>query len=184
MNKESIYKIAREQLDNYIEEQGMRKTPERYAILNAVLNMDGHHGADEIMAMLTDGFRISRATIFSTLNLFDEIGIVFSHQIHGKTIYESACGRKPHHHYICKGCYRIWDFTNDELTEAVAVSRTPRFKKIRCAVYIYGLCDTCQARLYRLKKKTDKQKDEGMTREEQRFARIDDELAKASEWFK
>ena len=54
--------------------------------------------------------------------------------------------------------------------------------------YIYGICNICQAKLARLKKKMEKeakeQKKSSMTREEMRFAKIDEELSKAAEWFK
>ena len=50
--------------------------------------------------------------------------------------------------------------------------------------YIYGICNICQAKLARLKKKMEKEKQASMTREEKRFAKINEELAKAAEWFK
>jgi hypothetical protein len=62
--------------------------------------------------------------------------------------------------------------------------KTPRFKKLRCNTYIYGICNICQAKLARLKKKMEKQKDPDITREEKRFARINEELAKVADWFK
>jgi len=66
--------------------------------------------------------------------------------------------------------------------EAAAACRTPRFKKLRSSLYIYGLCDACVARLYRLKKKMEKEREAKMTREEKRFARIDAELSEAAKW--
>lgn len=170
-------------LDAYIEEQGKRKTPERYAIMDVVLDMEGHHSADEVLAMMPKDFHVSRVTVYSTLALLDEIGLVFSHQVHGKTLYEAAYGKEPHHHYICKGCGKIWNFKNDEVVQAAATCRTPKFRKIRCSVYIYGLCTTCAARVYRLRKKLEKEKETKMTREEVRFKRISDELDEAAKWF-
>ncbi|MBR2154986.1 MAG: transcriptional repressor [Bacteroidaceae bacterium] len=171
-------------LDEYIEGQGKRKTPERYTVMDIVLDMDGHHSADEICTMMPPKFPVSRATVYSTLSLLDEVGLVFSHQVQGKTLYEAAFGSQPHHHYICKGCGRIWDLVNKNVEEAAATCRTPRFKKMRCSVYIYGICNVCYARIYRLNKKLEKQRIENMTREEKRFARIDKELAESSMWLK
>ncbi len=165
-------------------EQGMRKTPERYAILDVVMQMKGHHSADEILTMMPDTFHVSRGTIYSTLALLVECGLLYNHQTEGATLYECAYGRPMHHHYICTGCQKIWDLQNTTIEEAVAKARTPRFKKLRCSTYIYGLCNICQAKLARLKKKMEKEKEVSMTREEKRFARINEELAKAAEWFK
>ncbi len=177
-----MVKSAKDILDSYIEEQGKRKTPERNIVLDVVLAMNGHHSADEICAMMPERYPISRATVFSTLSLFDEAGLVYSHQINGRTLYENAYEVEPHHHYICKGCGRIWNLKSNKITELVAECRTPRFKKLRSSLYIYGLCDVCGARLYRLKKKMEKEKEAKMTREEKRFARIDAELNEAAEW--
>ena len=171
-------------LDEYIEGQGKRKTAERYTVMDIVLDTEGHHSADEIYAMMPEKFPVSRATVYSTLSLLDEVGLVFSHQVQGKTLYERAFGVEPHHHYICKGCGRIWDFNNKSVEEAAATCRTPRFKKMRCTVYIYGICDVCYARIYRLNKKLEKQRLQNMTREEKRFARIDKELAESALWIK
>lgn len=171
-------------LDEYIEGQGKRKTPERYVIMDIVLDTDGHHSADEICALMPQKFPVSRATVYSTLALLEEAGLVFSHQVQGRTLYERALGIDPHHHYICKGCGRIWDFQNKNVEEAATTCRTPRFRKMRCSVYIYGICDVCHARIYRLRKKMEKQRLENMSREEKRFARIDKELAEAATWLK
>ena len=175
---------AKQILDQYIEGLGKRKTPERYVIMDLVLKTEGHHSADDIYAMLPDNYPISRATIYSTLSLLDDAGLVYSHQINGKTLYESAFEVEPHHHYVCRGCGKIWDFNDTNVTEAASACRTPRFHKLRSSLYIYGICNACYARIYRLKKKLEKQKLEKMTEEEKRFARISEELLEASKWIK
>jgi len=182
MEDKAKHTEARAAFDAYIEEQGKRKTPERYIIMDIMLDTEGHLSADELLALIPKTFPISRATVYSTLALLEEAGLAYSHQVQGRTLYERAFGVEPHHHYICKGCGRIWNFKNKNVEQAAATCRTPRFRKMRCSVYIYGICDVCHARIYRLKKKTEKQRLENMTREEKRFARIDKELAEASDW--
>ncbi len=171
-------------LTRFMTEQQMRKTPERYAILNVVMNMDGHNSADQILEMMPDDFHVSRGSVYNTLHLLVECGLVFTHQIQGVTLYEKAYGISQHHHYICNGCNKIWDLYDTQIEQVASKVRTPRFKKIRCTTYIYGLCNLCQAKLARMKKKQEKEMKANMTREEIRFARIDEELAKAAEWFK
>ena len=171
-------------LTQFMVEQNMRKTPERYAILDVITQMKGHHSADEILAMMPENFHVSRGTIYSTLALLVECGLMFNHMTDGATLYEYAYGRPAHHHYICTGCHRIWDLQDTSIEVAASKVKTPRFKKLRCNTYIYGICNVCQAKLARLKKKMEKEKQASMTREEKRFAKINDELAKAAEWFK
>lgn len=175
---------ARAELTHYMEEQNMRKTPERYAILECVMKASGHYTADQLLEKMPDDFHVSRGSIYNTLHLLEECGLVFTHQIAGTTLYEKALGVEPHHHYICTGCNKINDVFDPLIEKAASKVKTPRFKKIRATTYIYGLCNVCQAKLARLKKKMEREKIASMTREEVRFARIDEELAKAAEWFK
>lgn len=174
----------RDILTQFMTEQQMRKTPERYAILDVVMKMEGHHSADQILAMMPESFHVSRATMYSTLALLVECGLLYNHQMDGATLYECAYRKSAHHHYICTGCNKIWDLHDSSIEQAVSKVRTPRFKKMRCNTYIYGICNICQAKLARLKKKMEKEKQASMTREERRFAKINEELAKAAEWFK
>ena len=53
---------------------------------------------------------------------------------------------------------------------------------MKISAYIYGYCNICQAKLARIKKKMEREKLNNMTREERRFARIDEELSQAAEW--
>ena len=175
---------ARDILARFMSEQGMRKTPERFAILDVVMQMKGHHSADEILTMMPQDFPVSRGTIYSTLALLVECGLIYNHQIAGATLYEYAYGHPLHQHYICTGCNKIWDLQDSTIEQAASKVKTPRFKKMRCSTYIYGICNVCQAKLARLKKKMAKEQEKNMTREEKRFAKIDEELAKAADWFK
>ena len=176
-------------LNRYIAEKGgMRNTGERHAILDVVMQMKGHHSTDQILEMMPENFPVSRSTMYSTLALLVECGLLYSHLTDGATLYECAYKVPVHHHYICTGCHKIWDLKDSSIEKAASKVKTPRFKKLRCNTYIYGICNICQAKLARLKKKMEKeakeQKKSSMTREEMRFAKIDEELSKAAEWFK
>jgi len=181
-----LKETPRDILTRFMTEQGgMRKTPERYAILDVVMQMKGHHSADQILEMMPDKFPVSRATMYSTLSLLVQCGLVYNHQTEGATLYECAYKVPSHHHYICTGCGKIWDLKDVSIEKAASKVKTPRFKKLRCSTYIYGICNICQAKLARLKKKMEKErKNASMTREEKRFAQIDEELSKAAAWFK
>lgn len=171
-------------LTHFMTEQQMRKTPERYAILDVAMQMEGHKSADQIFEMMPSNFHVSKGTIYSTLAILVECGLLYNYQMEGITLYEKAFGVEPHHHYICTGCGKIWDLRDTSIEQAVSKVRTPKFKKTRCSAYIYGICNLCQAKLARMRKKMEKEKLANMTREEIRFAKIGDELAKAAEWFK
>ncbi len=174
----------RDILARFMAEQDMRKTPERFAVLDVVVRMKGHHSADEILTMMPQDFPVSRGTIYSTLALLVECGLAYNHQTEGATLYECAFNKLPHHHYICTGCHKIWDLQDSTIEQTVSKLKTPRFKKLRCHTHIYDHFTICQAKLGRVKKKIEKQKGINMTREEKRCARINEELGKGAEWFK
>ena len=70
--KDGAYSVVERILDNYLEMNNHRKTPERYAILRAVYGMEGHFTLDELGEKLTEDYKfpVSRATLYNTLNLF------------------------------------------------------------------------------------------------------------------
>ena len=99
--KESRYQAVERILDNYLEMNNHRKTPERYAILKAVYCMEGHFTLEDLGQKLSDDYRfpVSRATLYNTLNLFMELRLVIRHRFQGTTTYEVY--GESHCHQIC-----------------------------------------------------------------------------------
>ena len=73
--KESVITAVERILDNYLEMNNHRKTPERYTILRAVYGINGHFTLEELSDKLANelNFPVSRATLYNTLNLFLEL---------------------------------------------------------------------------------------------------------------
>jgi Fur family ferric uptake transcriptional regulator len=90
--KENVRQTVERILDNYLEMNNHRKTPERYAILQAVYSMGDHFTLDELGEKLSNDYKfpVSRATLYNTLNLFMELRLVIRHRFQGSTKYE-AC---------------------------------------------------------------------------------------------
>ena len=78
MMKDSVKAAVEQILDSYLEVNNHRKTPERYAILDAVYSTDGHFTLDELGEKLATEYKfpVSRATLYNTLNLFMELRLV------------------------------------------------------------------------------------------------------------
>lgn len=180
---ESDIAEARKVLDEYLSGKGRRKTPERYAIMETVLREKGHLSADDIYEIMSDTFRVTRPTVYSTLQLLDELGIVQTHHLAGKALYEPVYGKEPHHHYICTLCGKMWDFVDPNVARVAVSVKTPRFTKLRGAMYIYGHCSVCQSKITRQRRRDDEEREANLTREERRFRRLGIELAEAAkEW--
>ena len=152
--KESVIAAAERLLDNYLEMNNHRKTPERYSILRAIFSMNGHFTIEELKARLAQDmdFPVSRATLYNTLNLFLSLRLVVRHRFQGSTKYEACYDSQSHCHQICSMCGKVTEIKSAEIIEAVENLRLKRFRKDGFALYIYGICSTCQVKMTKRKK--------------------------------
>ena len=149
MMKDSVKAAVEQILDSYLEVNNHRKTPERYAILDAVYSTDGHFTLDELGEKLATEYKfpVSRATLYNTLNLFMELRLVIRHRFQGTTSYEVY--GESHSHQICTMCGKVTEVKTPEVTKAIDALRLKRVRKDGFTLYIYGICSTCQAKLTR-----------------------------------
>ena len=147
MIKIDVWKNVLRILDNYLEMNNHRKTPERYTILKAIYNIHGHFTLEELSDKLISdySFPVSRASLYNTLNLFIELRIVIRHNIKGTTKYEAYYPGNNHCHQICTMCGKVTEVKAPEVTKAIAAMHLKRFRQDVFSLYIYGICSTCQA---------------------------------------
>ena len=162
--KESVFTAVERILDNYLEMNNHRKTPERYTILKAIYSINRHFTLEELNERLTKelNFHVSRATLYNTLNLFLELRLVIRHRFQGTTKYEACYDNNSHCHQICTICGKVTEVKSPEIIMAVENMHLKRFRKDGFSLYVYGVCSTCQTKLTRRKKreKTKKTKTE------------------------
>lgn len=143
---------VRQLLDDYLETNNLRRTPERYAILDAVYSIRGHFSLEELDQYLVEhDFRVSRATLYNNLRLFRKLRLVVCHRLPGGAVYESCCDNKNQCHQICTVCGKVSEVNAPSVAEAVNETKLRRFKKDGFTLYIYGVCSTCQALMTRKK---------------------------------
>ena len=148
--KESIKKKAREVLTEYVELNKHRKTPERYAILDAVYSIDKHFTLEELGAYLEEkNFRVSRATLYNTMRLFITLRLVVRHRYIGRTVYEACYENGNHCHQVCTVCGKVLEVKDAQIEAVINSTKLTRFRKDGFTLYIYGVCTTCQRKLSR-----------------------------------
>jgi Fur family ferric uptake transcriptional regulator len=123
-----------------------RATPERYAVLQAVLESQGHFNAESLYyRMISNGIKISKATVYNTLDLLQECGLVSKYRFAESTSrYEKAFGRPHHHHMICLACGDIIEFVNGKLERIQEeMCREKKFNPQSSTLQIFGTCEKC-----------------------------------------
>ena len=147
--KEKANATVRNILTSYLELNSLRKTPERFAILDAVYTMEGHFTLDELGGKLNEEnrFPVSRATLYNTLKLFMELRLVIRHRFQGTTKYEACYDNNSHCHQICTMCGKVTEFKSQKINTAINATHLRRFRKDGFSLYIYGICSSCQAKL-------------------------------------
>ncbi len=138
---------AHETLNKYLKSKGkLRATPERYAILDTVLQTQGHFDADGLYyRLISSGMKISKATVYNTLDLLRDAGLVSKYRFAEQTSrYEKAYGRPHHHHLICLECGDIIEFVNERLEGIQSeVCAEKKFHPQSYSLQIFGTCSRC-----------------------------------------
>lgn len=137
----------------FLKSKRLRKTQERFAILRKCLGYTGHFEADGLHGDLeSDGYHVSRATVYNTLELLTQCGILTRllfdpHQAR----YERA--DRNHCHLVCTQCGRIREIDDKEVTGRLSNMRLSTFTPQTMSICIYGICAACQRRNRRKTKK-------------------------------
>lgn len=141
--KTDIHENAAERLTAFLNSKQLRKTPERFEILDSVMTCKGHFDADSLHQMLEDkGYHVSRATVYNTIELLCAAGIVRkllfdTHQAR----YELA--EKTHSHLVCTQCGEIREIDLDGIDSTLASMSFHNFSPAYVSTCIYGVCDDC-----------------------------------------
>ena len=142
--------------NEYLDAHGMRRTTERYAILNRILGINGHFTVEELQQMIEDdGFRVSRSTIYNTVELLIDAKMLRRHVFEGmQAQYERIT--LPHTHLICTTCGRVKEVRDPNFAAFMNARRFNAFNTDHYSLYVYGTCSTCARKAKRAKSSDEK----------------------------
>lgn len=100
---------SHQRISTVLQDHGIQPSAQRVAIAQYVLHTDRHPNADEVLAEVRRAFpMVSRATVYNTLRLFVEKGLLRTCQFEGGvTVYDANVAR--HHHFIDEASGEIVD---------------------------------------------------------------------------
>lgn len=146
-NEETI-DLVKEIFRSYLKEHNQRQTPERFMVLEEIYRADGHFDADDIYFNMKDTeARVSRATVYNTLDLLVECGLVQRQQFgQNQYHYERAYAYQQHDHIICQECGTVLEFCDPRIQEIkTMMEKIHNFNISGHSLHFFGNCDDVES---------------------------------------
>ncbi len=133
--------------EGFLRSKKLKLTGERMAILNAVFLQKNHFDAEALHVDLRNkGGNISRATVYRTLDLLVQCGLVRKNSLGSSHAnYEATQDNEHHDHLICLGCNKVIEFFRPDLeTLQDKICTEKAFRPMHHSLQIFGLCADCK----------------------------------------
>lgn len=165
MDKTESLRQARQKLADWVRINSLRYTQERETLLDAVYLTEAPFSAEAMSKQMSEKrrMRVSRATVYNNLALFENAGLVRKVYLNDQVLYERTDRNLGVIRMQCNSCGKVTEMSDDRVRRQIEEMRTRRFTMTGWSLNVYGLCSSCMAVLKRKQKKLmnkDKEKNE------------------------
>lgn len=140
-------KKEKEIFGDFLKGKDLKLTPERIVILQEISVLKRHFDVESLyITFKNKGLKVSRASIYRTVPLLVECGLLEEIKTIDKhSYYEYIYGKEHHDHLICLGCGKILEFYSEKLERLQdEVCKREKFSGVRHLLEIQGYCRKCE----------------------------------------